>query len=221
MLGSHESPACFLFVDAAHGGWQGFASSHRIVDIAPHRTSNIAPHRTSHRIEHRTTSDIGHRTSHRKISTSLQLVTEVVNPLRHSGVHGRAIQHNVGRQQKMAHGWLEQHCWLPPQNPWACKQQLLAGTKGQPYTRGCRRVCMRARVNAGAHACVHAWVQARVHACTHGCRRACMRARMGASTHAYVHAWVQARMHTCTHECKHVCIRTRGAVLSHNCKLYG
>ena len=83
------SRACFLFVDAAHGGWQGFASSHRVVDIAPHRTSNVAPHRTSHRIEHRTTSDIGHRTSHRKISTSLQLVPEVVDPLRHSGVHGR------------------------------------------------------------------------------------------------------------------------------------
>jgi len=216
MLGSHESPACFLFVDAAHGGWQGFATSHRV----EHRTaSNIARHRTLvasdiSRIGHRIASDIsriGHRIviASKEISTSLQLVTEVVNPLRHSGVHGRAIQHNVGRQQKMAHGWLEQHCWLPPQNPWACKQQLLAGTKGQPYTRGCRRVCMRARVNAGAHACVHAWVQARVHACTHGCRRACMRARMGASTHAYVHAWVQARMHACTHECKH------------NCKLYG
>ena len=60
------SPACFLFVDAAHGGWQGFATSHRV----EHRTaSNIARHRTLvasdiSRIGHRIASDIsriGHR----------------------------------------------------------------------------------------------------------------------------------------------------------------
>ena len=219
------SPACFLFVDAAHGGWQGFATSHRV----EHRTtSNIARHRTLvasdiSRIGHRIASDIsriGHRIAsdisrigHRiviaskEISTSLQLVTEVVNPLRHSGVHGRAIQHNVGRQQKWRtdgwssivgchhkiHGIANNSCW---QEQRASRTRMGASTCAyvrawahmRACTRGCKRACMRARMGAGARACVHAWVRARVHVYAHGCKHPCMRARMNTSTYAYVHA---------------------------------
>ena len=55
----------------------------------PHR---IASHRPSHRhriVRRIVTASSVASSSHRKISTSLQLVPEVVDPLRHSGVHGR------------------------------------------------------------------------------------------------------------------------------------
>ena len=87
----------------------------------------------------------GHRTSHHKISTSLQLVTEVVNPLRHSGVHGRAIQHNVGRQQKWrTDGW---------SSIVGCHHKIHGIANNSCWQE---QRASRTRVGAGACACVHA-----------------------------------------------------------------
>ena len=164
--------------------------------IASHRTlvaSDIS--RIGHRIAsdisrigHRIASDIsriGHRIviASKEISTSLQLVTEVVNPLRHSGVHGRAIQHNVGRQQKWrTDGW---------SSIVGCHHKIHGIANNSCWQE---QRASRTHMDASTYACVRAWVQARMRSCTRGCRHACIRTRVGASTHAYVHAWVQARM---------------------------